>query len=107
MKILLVNDDGIFASGINALAKALKKKHDIVMCAPASERSGFSQSLTYMKEIIVQRVSPQGNEDVEAYAISGTPADCAKFGIRQILNQKLDLVISGINKGYNIGTDIY
>ncbi len=107
MKILLVNDDGVFAPGINALAKALKKQHDIVMVAPASERSGFSQSLTYLSEISVRRVAVAGNEDVEAYAVSGTPADCAKFGIRQIFGWKLDLVVSGINNGLNIGTDIY
>lgn len=107
MKILLVNDDGVFAPGINALASELKKKHEIIMVAPASERSGFSQSLTYLSEISVKRVRPDGNEDVEAYAVSGTPADCAKFGIRYLCGWKLDLVISGINDGLNIGTDIY
>ena len=107
MKILLVNDDGVFAPGINALARALKKKHDVVMVAPASERSGFSQSLTYMSPIKAEKVTLQGNEDVEAYAVSGSPADCAKFGVRHVMKWDVDVVISGINNGFNIGTDIY
>ena len=107
MKILLVNDDGIFAPGINALASVLKEEHEVTMVAPESERSGFSQSLTYLRPITVKEVRVNGNEDVKAYAVSGTPVDCVKIGTLYVLKEKPDLVISGINNGFNIGTDIY
>ncbi|MBR0135931.1 MAG: 5'/3'-nucleotidase SurE [Clostridia bacterium] len=107
MRILLVNDDGIFAPGINALASALKAEHEIIMVAPEKERSGFSQSLTYLSPIKVRRVTVAEHPDIPAFAVSGTPADCAKFGIKEAAKNGVDLVISGINNGFNIGTDIY
>jgi len=107
MRILLVNDDGVFAEGIGALATALKKEHEVIMVAPESERSGYSHMLTYYKPITVRKVSVPGNEDVEAYSVSASPADCAKFGFAEVLkDRKPDLVISGINNGMNVGTDI-
>lgn len=107
MRILLVNDDGIFAEGIGALATALKKEHEVIMVAPESERSGYSHMLTYYKNVTVRKVSVPDNEDVEAYSVSASPADCAKFGLMEVLkDRKPDLVISGINNGMNVGTDI-
>ena len=106
MRILLVNDDGVFADGINALAAALKKEHEVIIAAPKSERSGFSHSLTYYKAFAAEKIVLKGNEDVEAYSVDASPADCTKFGIAHILrDRKPDLVISGINLGMNVGID--
>jgi len=106
MRILLVNDDGIHAQGINALAAALKKEHEVIVAAPKSERSGFSHSLTYYKSFAVERTEMKDNEDVEAYSIDASPADCTKFAIAHILrDSRPDLVISGINLGMNVGID--
>lgn len=105
MKILLVNDDGIFAQGLRAMSLALCEKHEVFIVAPDGEKSGSGRSLTfhnhlnYNKEDIIQ--------GVESYSLTGTPADCTKFGIDTILKgNKPDVVISGINNTCNIGTDI-
>lgn len=106
MRILLVNDDGVYAAGINALASALKKEHEVIVAAPKSERSGFSHSLTYYKPFAVEKAVMVGNEDVEAYAVDASPADCTKFAIAHLLRErKPDLIISGINLGMNVGID--
>ncbi|MBQ9941901.1 MAG: 5'/3'-nucleotidase SurE, partial [Christensenellaceae bacterium] len=105
MRILLVNDDGIACQGILALVRALKHEHQLTVIAPASERSGFSHSLSIHNTISVTKTTIPGHEDVEAYAISGTPADCTKLGVRTLCKERPDLVISGINFGNNLGTD--
>lgn len=106
MRILLVNDDGVYAEGIGALAAQLKKEHEVIMVAPESERSGFSHMLTYYKPITVRKAAAEGNEDVEAYAVNASPADCTKLALAHILkDRKPDLILSGINNGMNVGID--
>ena len=105
MEILLVNDDGIYAKGILTLAKVLSKKHSVTVVAPHTQMSGKSHSLTFYACINCIKLNLL--EGVDCYAISGTPADCTKFGIEMIIGHKPDLVISGINNGYNLGTDVY
>lgn len=105
MKILLVNDDGIYAPGILALAHELKKDHEIVLIAPEKQMSGTSHCITFYG--FINYCELDIIEGVKSYILRGTPADCTKFGIDTILKREHpDLVISGINKGYNIGTDV-
>ncbi len=101
MKILLVNDDGILAPGIRALAEELKTAgHKITIVAPDSERSAASHSLSIRKELIVKKIAE--NE----YAVSGTPVDCSVIALQKILTEPVDLIISGINAGQNMGEDV-
>ncbi len=105
MNILLVNDDGVFAEGIIALARALAVTHKVFVVAPACQQSGMSQALSVGVELCVQRVDI-GVDNVEAYSVGGTPADCTKLALEILVKDKIDLVISGINKGANVGTDV-
>lgn len=105
MKLLLSNDDGIYAAGIHALARALMPYYDIVLAAPNQQRSAASHSFTFSGPILVKEVSVPGLEGVPAYAISGTPADCVKLGCIE-LAPDADMVITGINHGGNLGSDV-
>ena len=106
MKILLTNDDGYQAIGIRTLAEELSKTHEIYLVAPDTERSGASQSATYFSQDLT--VTKQDIPGVkEAYSVSGTPADCAYVGVNFLLKEKMDLVISGINKGWNVSKDCF
>ena len=104
MNILLCNDDGIFSEGLLTLAKLLKAKHKVTVFAPTGNRSGYSRSLSFHKNIEVKPVFDI--EGVEAYTVSSTPADCVKYAITA-LNTKFDLVVAGINQGPNLGSDIF
>ncbi|MFC2074780.1 5'/3'-nucleotidase SurE [Bdellovibrionota bacterium] len=102
MKILLCNDDGVYAPGINILAEHLKEVGDVVIIAPHRERSTAGHSLTLHKPLRINEIAEK------KYAISGTPADCIWLGIRQVLKNELpDIVFSGINSGPNLGYDTY
>ena len=96
MKILLVNDDGIKAEGLKAIAKELSLKHEVFIVAPMTEQSGMSQALTMGVPLRVETVDMK-MENVTAYAVEGTPADCTKLALEFLLKEKPDLIISGIN----------
>ncbi len=101
MRILLTNDDGIHAPGIKALAAELRLAgHELFIIAPDRERSAASHSLTLRTDIRVTKIA--NNE----YSVSGTPADCAVIALQKILPYPVDLVISGINAGQNMGEDV-
>ena len=102
MKILLVNDDGIDAEGIWALARALAREHEVVIVAPDAQRSGASHAVTLHGAI---RYAAYDNDLCAAFFINGTPCDCVKFGLLE-LAAGADCVISGINDCANIGTDV-
>ena len=102
MKILLVNDDGIEAEGIWALARALRPQHEVVIVAPDHQRSGASHAVTLHGAI---RYAAYDNDLCAAYFLDGTPCDCVKFGLLE-LAAGADCVISGINDCANIGTDV-
>lgn len=105
MKILLVNDDGLYAKGILTLAERLSAEHSVTVIAPDSERSGSGRSLTFHNALNYMQMAV--SENFESYILSGTPSDCTKFGIDTIMRgDKPDVVISGINNTCNIGTDI-
>lgn len=110
MNVLVSNDDGINATGIRVLIEALSRvpEANIFVCAPDGERSASGHGITMTKPIMLQHENINGVE--WASSLSGTPADCVKFGIRHLKknhNISIDAVFSGINHGGNIGTDVY
>ena len=104
-KILITNDDGIQSDGIIRLARAAKKYGKVWVVAPDGQRSAMSHRITLHETIEFFPVDFPV-EGVHAYASTGTPADCVRFGILNIVKEKPDYVFSGINYGYNSGTDI-
>ena len=104
MKILISNDDGVFAPGIAALVKAFAGcGHEVFVCAPDSQRSAASHSLTIGRKLTAKEITMEGA--AKAYAISGTPADCVKLGLT-VLCPDAQAVVSGVNHGCNVGTDV-
>jgi 5'-nucleotidase len=103
MNILLTNDDGIDSPGLLLLAEALKKDgaHRVLVVAPDADRSGYSHSIRFLWTPI--RLSVRGPD---VWACSGTPVDCVIMSLMGALPVKPDLVISGINRGANLGTDL-
>lgn len=107
MKILLSNDDGILATGINVLIEHLSKEHEVYVVAPDRERSASGHSLTLHTPLRVEEV-PAVHGAKRCWMSSGTPGDCVKLALRAVLAKEElpDLVISGINHGPNLGGDI-
>ena len=107
MKILISNDDGIHADGIAALSKALCREHEVYIVAPDRERSAAGHSLTLHTPLRVDEIEPRYGSK-RSWTTSGTPGDCVKIAINAILapEEKPDIVITGINHGPNLGTDI-
>jgi 5'-nucleotidase len=105
MNILITNDDGIFAEGIIELAKAVSKIANVCVVAPDSQKSAVGHAITMHHPLRV--VKTDIGDNIEAYAVSGTPADCIKLGVEVIAKDRnIDLVLSGINNGPNLGTDV-
>lgn len=104
MKILITNDDGIHAEGIYALAKEMSKKHEITVVAPREQKSACSHSISLEGAIKVKEEKLEGLA-CKAYSVLGTPADCTQIGLA-LLAKDTQLVISGINRGLNCGTDV-
>ncbi|WP_312966705.1 5'/3'-nucleotidase SurE [Acinetobacter gerneri] len=100
MNILIANDDGVFAPGIQALAKALSPLGRVVIVAPESERSGFSSALTLDRPLRPIQIQP------DVWAVNGTPADCVYLAMNGLFDFEFDLVLSGINSGANLGDDV-
>jgi 5'-nucleotidase len=98
--ILVTNDDGIHSEGIKTLAKALNEVGDVFVVAPDRERSAIAHSLTLHRPLRVDRVKKN------VYALDGTPADCVHLAVNSILPGRPRLVVSGINKGGNLGDDV-
>lgn len=103
MRILITNDDGIFAPGIVPLVEWAKKLGDVTVVAPKVEQSGKSHAIEFVKPFEIKKVNLW--EGVEAYSCDSTPADCVRFGIMG-LGKTYDLVLSGINRGVNLGVDM-
>lgn len=101
MKILLTNDDGIEAQGINVLFEVLSKKYVVYLIAPESERSACSNAITIRKDLNLKKY------DDYRFSVSGFPADCVNLGINGEVIPPVDLVVSGINHGPNLGDDIF
>lgn len=106
--ILLTNDDGIFAPGINALRAMLEQVPglEVWAVAPDRERSASGHAITMYRPLFPMQVQVPG-ATAPCYSVTGTPADSAKLAIEELLPQRPDLVISGINRGPNLGTDMF
>lgn len=100
MRILVSNDDGVLAPGINALALALKTIGDVEVVAPDRNYSGASNSLSLKSPIRIRQL------DNDYYSVEGTPTDCVHLALTGFLNPTMDIVVSGINDGANLGDDI-
>ncbi len=100
MKILITNDDGIHSPGIRSLKKILSEKHEVWLLAPDGDRSGYSQSITLREPVKIKKLEDR------VYSCSGTPVDCVAYGYRGYLQDDFDLLLSGINIGPNLGTDL-
>ena len=106
MKILIVNDDSISAPGIAMLAKTAAQVGEVWVVAPAQECSAMSQKLTLRELLTVEKVEEFPVKVAGAYKVGGTPVDCVKVALTYILKEMPDVVLSGINNGYNAGYDI-
>ncbi|RMG44784.1 MAG: 5'/3'-nucleotidase SurE [Acidobacteria bacterium] len=99
--VLLTNDDGIRAAGLRVLAEAFESRYDrVVVVAPDREQSGASHALTIRSPLRVERLSERW------YAVEGTPTDCVNLAFHEVLEEPPHLVVSGINRGYNLGDDV-
>ena len=105
MRILISNDDGIYSTGIRALAEGLVSDHEVYVVAPDRERSATGHALTLHRPLRVDAATHIDGVK-EAYTTDGNPSDCVKFAIGVVLKEKPDLVISGINHGPNMGADV-
>ena len=97
MEILLTNDDGIYAPGLEALELELQQLGNVTVVAPATEQSGVGHSITFLSPLICKEVY-QGPRR-RGWAVEGSPADCVKIGIFEFCPQRPDLVVSGMNGG--------
>lgn len=104
MRILLTNDDGINAEGLYDLYLCLAKSYEVSVCAPDTEKSAIGHAITLNRPLRIKKV--YRNKKFYGYSVDGTPADCVKIAVRSILKQKPQLIISGINHGPNLGSDI-
>ncbi len=105
MRILLTNDDGVFAPGLLALEQQLRHLGDVFVIAPATEQSGVGHSITYLTPLICKSIHREGRH--WAWAVEGSPADCVKLAIGELLqDEPVDLVVSGINSGLNAGINV-
>jgi len=108
LSILISNDDGVFAEGIRTLASAASKRgHKVTVVCPDQERSATGHGITLQSPIRAERADELFANGVTAWGCNGTPADCIKLALYELLNEKPDLILSGINHGPNLGTDIF
>lgn len=104
LDILLTNDDGIYAEGLLAMHRILSRRHHVTVVAPDRERSAVGHAITLAHPIRVAQVPVNGGD--EGWAVSGTPADCIKLAVIELMDRRPDLVISGINPGANVGVNL-
>jgi len=103
--ILVTNDDGINAPGIRTLISIMKEIGDIIVVAPDSPQSGMGHAITINSTLHSSRITPKDSEIIE-YSCSGTPADCVKLAINELMPRKPDLCVSGINHGSNSSINV-
>ena len=104
-RILVTNDDGVRAPGILALAQALRPLGELTVVGPAENQSGKGHSITIADPIYVEQITLSG--DIPAWSAVATPASCVKVALGALMAEKPDLVVSGINRGYNLGAVAY
>lgn len=107
MLILLTNDDGIYAEGIQMMSKHLTREHQVYVVAPDHEQSATGHAITMHRPLRAEKVEHMYTETKGAWAVNGTPSDCVKLAVEALLkDDPPELVISGINRGFNLGTDV-
>jgi 5'-nucleotidase len=99
-RILVTNDDGVYSEGVRILAAALEHLGEVVIVAPLGEASAIGHALTLARPLRLDRLAPN------IWTVDGTPTDCVNLAVKQVLDTPPDLVVSGINKGYNLGDDV-
>lgn len=104
MQILLTNDDGIYAPGLAAMERELRKMGDVCVVAPATEQSGVGHSITFLRPLIAKEVF--SGDQHRGWAVEGSPADCVKIGVFEFCARRPDLIVSGINGGLNAGINV-
>jgi 5'-nucleotidase len=104
VRYLLTNDDGIYARGLSALYQELSKDADCLIVAPEVEQSAVGHAITIFRPLMVRRAKKEGN--FFGFAVAGTPADCVKIGVRELSEKPVDLIVSGINLGANVGINV-
>ena len=104
MKVLLTNDDGIHAPGLFALYQELKKDFDLDIVAPETEMSAVGHAITLTSPLRVQIINKNGT--FYGYGVTGTPADCVKIAVQELLKAPPDVILSGINLGANVGVNV-
>lgn len=105
MRILLTNDDGIFAPGLAAIYRELTEMGDVTVVAPMDSRSGASHSITFSEPLACNKVDINGL--FTGYSVQGSPADCVKLASMQLIEEPIDLLVAGINNGANVGINVY
>ena len=105
MRILLTNDDGIYAPGLRAMHKELRKLGEVLTVAPAAEQSAVGHSITLLTPLLVQEVMDEGDQ-FQGWAVEGRPADCVKLALMELLPGPPDLIVSGMNAGSNAGINV-
>jgi 5'-nucleotidase len=105
MKILLTNDDGIFAPGLSAIYKELVKLGDVMVVAPAAGQSGSSHTVTFSEPLVSNKVDINGT--FTGFSVQGSPADCVKLAALHLHKGPIDLLVAGINNGANAGINVF
>jgi 5'-nucleotidase len=106
MRIMLTNDDGIYAPGLRALRRELQKLGEVTVVAPATEQSATGHSVTLLTPLLVQEIFEDDGSTFLGWAVEGRPADCVKLGLLELLPQPPDLIVSGLNAGSNAGINV-
>ena len=104
MQILLTNDDGIYAPGLAAMEKELARLGDVTVVAPAIEQSGVGHSITFLSPLMAAEAFDGDRR--RGWAVEGSPADCVKLAIGRFCPRRPDLIVSGINGGFNVGINV-
>src|SRR5437764_3411281 len=105
MRILLTNDDGVYAPGLRAMRAELQKLGEVIVVAPATEQSAVGHSITLLTPLLVQEVHDE-DKSFLGWAVEGRPADCVKLALAELLSDPPDLVVSGMNAGSNAGINV-
>ena len=106
MNILITNDDGINATGLWTLAKALQSLGTVTVVAPDRDQSGIGAALTRQAVVKIHEIESPPVEGIRTVAVEGTPADCVVLAVESLVSGPIDLLVSGINQGSNLGMDV-
>ena len=107
MRVLLTNDDGIHSPGLWAIAKSLEEIADLTVVVPDRDQSGKGASMTLLRPLTVEKVDTPENMKCPTYTVDGTPGDCVIMACESLCTEPIDLIVSGINQGANMGLDVF